>query len=486
MLPASAISRVTGVNVEFRNFNAGRAAFLPQRLAVIGIGNTDAVYSTEKYEALGSAGDIGARFGYGSPLHLAARQLFPDGGGAAFPVTFYPLIPAESAQAAAGAITCDGTAAAAGSGTVRIGGINAEFAVTKNNTAAHILASIKTTIASKLDMPVFAGEVSGDSLEITAKWEGDSGNDIAVSIIADIPGITLGVTAMTGGSLDPDVTDALGKIGQAWETFVLSCFSWNKPSRLDAYQTYGEGRWSQLEKKPLLVAHGCTDDFETRTAITDTRKTDYINFLIPSVGSGELPFVIAAKGLVNDIMTNANENPPLGYSGLLTGLIAGSDDAQENYATRNNSVLKGSSTNIKNGSVAELNDIITFYHPDNEATPSKRYVVDLVKLMNVVFNVRLIMESTEDKGAPLVSDDTPTKNPRAVQPKTVRTVMMNLANSLASFAIIQEPEFTKKNLTVDIDSQNPKRLNTKYPVKLSGNVEVTSSDIYFGFYLGGE
>jgi hypothetical protein len=38
-------------------------------------------------------------------------------------------------------------------------------------------------------------------------------------------------------------------------------------------------------------------------------------------------------------------------------------------------------------------------------------------------------------------------------------------------------------LTVKIDTFNPKRLNVKYPVKLSGNVEVTSADIYFGFYL---
>ena len=81
MLPASAISRVCGVNVEYKNFNAGAAGFLPQRLAVIGVGNDDSVYSTEKYEATGSADAAAKRYGYGSPLHLAARQLFPEGGG---------------------------------------------------------------------------------------------------------------------------------------------------------------------------------------------------------------------------------------------------------------------------------------------------------------------------------------------------------------------------------------------------------------------
>ena len=92
-----------------------------------------------------------------------------------------------------------------------------------------------------------------------------------------------------------------------------------------------------------------------------------------------MPFVIAARALLNDIVTIANSNPAQGYTGLLTGLHCGSDDVQENYMQRTLSVNKGSSTNIKNGNVAELNDIITFYHPANEGQfPSKRYVVDLV------------------------------------------------------------------------------------------------------------
>jgi phage tail sheath gpL-like len=543
-LPSSAISRVTGVNVEYRNFNTGNGGFLPQRLALFGVGNSDAVYPTEKYEITGTADEVAKRYGYGSPLHLAARQLFPTGGGGAtFPVTIFPLIPANGAVAAAGAIALDGIPAAAGSGVVRIGGIEAEFPIAKAATVTETLTAIKTTINTKLEMPVIAGDIDDDELTLTAKWKGETGNEIVIKVSTIVEGLTFSITAMSGDALDPDdepalvgsqqrkcglmggpggprppggalrgraplrgVPEAVGcrqggdfpllsmphilyvdcllaAIGQIWKTFILSCFTWKKTSRLDRYQTFCEGRWGEFEKKPCLVAHGCVDDYATRTAITDVRKYDYANFLIPSVGSDELSFVIAARGLVGDIMTNANSNPPLGYSGKLTGLAAGPDGAQENYQTRNNSVAKGASTNIKTGSVAELNDIITFYHPDGEAIPSRRYVVDLVKLMNIVFNVRLILEADEKKGAPLVSDTTPTTNPRAIQPKTVKAELMNLANSLSREAITQEPEFTKENLSVKIDSSNPKRLNVKYPCKLSGNVEVTGADIYFGFYL---
>jgi phage tail sheath gpL-like len=484
MLPSSAISRVTGVNVEYRNFNSGNGGFLPQRLALFGVGNSDAVYPIEKYETTGTADEVAKRYGYGSPLHLAARQLFPTGGGGAtFPVTIYPLTPSAQAAAAEGAISLDGTPSASGSGVVRIGGMEAEFPIAKTATADEILAAVKTAINTKLEMPVIAGDIDDGELAVTAKWKGETGNEIVIKVSTIVDGLNFGITDMNGGALDPDVAPALAAIGQIWETFILSCFTWKKISRLDQYELFCEGRWGEFEKKPCVVAHGCVDDYATRTAITDLREYDYANFLIPNTGSDELSFVIAARGLVNDIMTNANSNPPLGYSGRLTGLAAGPDEAQENYQTRNNAVAKGASTNIKTGSVAELNDIITFYHPKSEAIPSRRYVVDLVKLMNIVFNVRMILEADEKKGAPLVSDATPTTNPRAIQPKTVKAELMNLANSISREAIMQEPEFTKENLTVKIDSYNPKRLNVRYPCKLSGNVEVTSADIYFGFYL---
>ena len=110
---ASAISRVTGVEVSYKNFNAGKAALLPQRLAIVGPGNSGIAYSTKKYECESSAALVAERYGYGSPLHLAALQLFPQSGnGASFPVTIYPVAEGTSAVAAAGSLGITGTATA--------------------------------------------------------------------------------------------------------------------------------------------------------------------------------------------------------------------------------------------------------------------------------------------------------------------------------------------------------------------------------------
>jgi phage tail sheath gpL-like len=335
-------------------------------------------------------------------------------------------------------------------------------------------------------MPVKTGTIADGELPLTSKWSGAISNRISLEIDVNIPGITFALTAFSGGATDPDISAALEKVGIVWETFFLPCFDYNNTGRLDIFEQFAKGRAGVLEKKPCYVGWGVSDSLDVRTAISNARENDWINFFIPSVGSRELPFVIAAKGFLNDIVTTANKNPPQNYKGQLTGLHTGADDVQENYIQRNAVVAKGSSTNIKSGNVAELADIVTFYHPAAEGKyPSKRYVVDLVKLMNVVFNVRLIMESDELKGAPLVSDTTITTNTSAVAPKTIRTMFMNLADFLALAVIIQEPEFTKNNMSVDIDGGNPKRVNVHFPVKLSGNVEVSSTDVYFGFYFGG-
>src|ERR1700755_3607954 len=115
MIDASAVARVLGIETKFQDMRAGGILFLPQRVAITGQGTSDAVYSSTKYPIL-SAADAGARYGYGSPIHHAARALLPvdgDGGGTS-PVTVSPLQQLGGAAAAAGDITPAGTQLVAG------------------------------------------------------------------------------------------------------------------------------------------------------------------------------------------------------------------------------------------------------------------------------------------------------------------------------------------------------------------------------------
>lgn len=499
-LSQSAISRVVGVDISYKSFSKNGAQLLPQRLAVFGQANTGVEYPTEKYEGEGSAAVVAERYGYGSPLHLVALQLYPETGtGFSCPVDFFPVDTPVNSVAATGQISVTGTATAGGSGKLYVGGKRCEFAVAKGETGEQVMANIKDAVNAVLEMPATAGDIVTEVVDdvtikylpFTAKWKGESGNGIKFVLNCAVDGLTFEVAQFTGGVIDPStqLSQAFKKMGGVWYTCLLNTWDFTNTDILDLFFAEGESRWNVMVKQPCFSIVGCNAAYAQRVAITDFRTEDYINALGVSVGSPELPLSIAARYAFFALETFDN-NPAQDVKSTLTGLLAGSDEAQENYLVRNNSIQKGSSTNMKlsgeNGN-AVMNDFVTMYHPINAGKyPSKRYVVDIVKLQNICFNVRLIMEQDDLKGAPLVNDDDIVTNPKAVQPKTIVGYYYNLADALVKLAIIADAKYTKKNLTVSINSENPKRLDTTFPVKLSGNIEVSSNDIYFAFNFGSE
>jgi hypothetical protein len=218
-------------------------------------------------------------------------------------------------------------------------------------------------------------------------------------------------------------------------------------------------------------------------SFTDARPTDRINCVYPAVGSNELPSSIAARAVAR-IAKIANNDPAMNYKEKLTGIVPGSDAVQESYTDRDLAVKAGSSTTILVDGVLKLQDSYTMYHPDGEDPPAYGKVCNIMKLMNVVYNVRLIFESSVWDGKPLVDDASPTTNPNARKPKDAIAVLKVLAENLAEKAIISDLAYTLANISSSIAGDNGDRLNNKFPVKLSGNVEIIDNSIFFDFYYG--
>jgi phage tail sheath gpL-like len=266
---------------------------------------------------------------------------------------------------------------------------------------------------------------------------------------------------------------------------VLNCLDIADTTALDAYQTFGDGRWGALVRKPLVVFTGNTATTVTAaTTVSDARKTDRVNSQLVAPGSDELPLVVAARQLAR-IAKVANNNPPQDYgSQAATGLEPGADGDQWTYADRDSAVKKGSSTvEVKDG-VVNISDVVTFYHPSGDPIPAYRYVVDIVKLQNIIFNLDLIFAVPEWDGAPLIPDDQPTVNRSAKKPKAAIAAVCAMLDSLGLNAIISAPETAKENTFAAINEQNPKRLDVATTVQLSGNTNIISVDLNFGFYFG--
>lgn len=484
---ASAVARVVGIETVFKDLRAGGVLFLPQRVAIVGQGATVSTYLTTKRQ-ITSATEAGTLYGFGSPIHLAALQLLPingDGVGS-IPVTVYPLEDDVSGAVSAGDITPSGAAGVIASYIVRVNNIDSEpFVTAVGDTVDDITAAMTAAINANLNMPIIA--VDGTTVvDFTSKWKGASANDIFVEIVGITTDITFAITQATGGLVNPDVQVALDQVGDIWESMFLNCMDIADTATLTLFQTFGDGRWQPLVRKPVIVFTGDTNiTVALATAVSDARKTDRINAQLVAPGSNDLPFVVAARQLAR-IAKLANNNPPHDYGSQdATGLTPGTDAQQWTYAQRDSAVKLGSSTiEVKDG-VINISDAITFYHPSGDPLPAYRFVVDIVKLQNILFNTDLIFANTEWDGAPLIPDGQPTINPDAKKPSTAVAAIASMLDSLALNAIISDPETAKKSITAVINGANPKRLDVDFTVQLSGNTNIISIDLNFGFFFGG-
>lgn len=483
----SAVARVTGIKTAFKDLRGGGVVYLPQRVVIVGQGSTAATFSTTKAQVT-SALAVAQTYGFGSPLHLAALQLLPSNGDGVgtLPVTVYPMDDAVGSVAAVGDITPAGAVVKAGEFIVKINNIqSASFVVAIGNTVAQIVTKITAAIAASLNLPMLATDTVTD-VTLTSKWKGVSANDLYVEVTGPTDtGVTFAITQPTGGLVNPDVDPALAQIGNVWETMLINCLNVSDTTTLDKFAVVGEGRWGALVRKPFVVFSGSTEAVvATAIAIPDARKTDRTNCQLVAPGSNDLPFVIAARQVAR-IAVLANNNPPHDYgSQAATGLVPGTDGAQWTYPQRDQAVKGGSSTvEVKDG-VVNVSDVVTFYHPTGDVTPAYRYVVDIVKVQNIIFNLDLIFASTPWDGAPLIPDDQPTVNPLAKKPKTAKAAIAALCDSLALEAIISDPKTAKASIVTGINGTNPKRLDASVTMAISGNTNIKSIDFNFGFFFG--
>lgn len=588
MIDATAVARVTGIDVQYKDLRGGAVVALPQQIAVFAQGSSDVSYPTDKFQATNAAA-VANKLGWGSPAHLIADQFFPANGDnvGTIPVHFYPLEDAGGAAAAVGDITPSGTATKAQSWKVRVSGILSDAFVIPAGAVSvtSVCALVGGAIDAVLKMPVnvsytygsvtasalvgagngtitalavHSGEVvtpgtyklkvktavanggvwqlldSDDELlvdnitqtvgagtatvfsnvggldftitdagtdfglgatftitvpatdvQLTSKWKGESANALLIEMIGDDTlGVSWAITQPTGGLVNPDITAALGRVGSIWETLALNALNSDDEDILDEFQEFGEGRWGQLVKKPLMVFTGNTAvDVDDATEVPDGRKDDRINVQLVAPGSVNLPFVVAARQLVA-IARIANNNAPTDYgSQPAKGLLPGEDGEQWDQPTRDLAVKRGCSTiEVKDG-VVNLSDTVTFHHPSGDPNPAYQFVVDVVKLQNILFNLDLRFTAAEWDGAPLVPDSQVVTNERARQPKHAKAVIASLVDALGKAAIIANPEDAKSTITADITG--PKRLDCSVTVQLSGNTNIKSITLNFGFNFGG-
>lgn len=483
----NAVARVVGIATKFTDLRGGRVVNLPQRIALLAQGATASTYAVTKKQ-ISSAFEAGTLYGFGSPIHLMAVQLLPPNGDGVgtIPVTVYPMVDDASGAPSVGNILPAGTATKAGAFVINISDIlSAAFVISIGDSVATIVTAMTTAVNAEVSLPMNPTDNTTD-LDLTSKWEGTSANQLVISVDGPTDtGITFGLTQPVGGLVNPDIDDPLALFGDVWETIVLNAMEDTDTTTLDKIAVVGEGRWGSLVRKPFVAITGSVEaDVDTISTIPEARKTQRVNAYVPVAGGTNIPFVIAARGVAR-LAVLANTNPPTDYgSQKMTGITPGADSVQWDYIQRNTLVTRGVSTTEVKDNVVNMSDTVTFYHPDGDVTPAYRFIVDIIKLQNILFNLDLIFMREDWNGAPLIPDIQPTTNELAKKPRMAVAEVNALIDNLGLAAIISDPETAKKTTVAQISASNPKRLDVSTTLQISGNSNIISVDFNWGFFFG--
>jgi phage tail sheath gpL-like len=398
-------------------------------------------------------------------IHRLAVQAFAGSNGVETWVI--PQAEAGGSAAAAGDIDFVGsTGIEAGTVWLYIAGIAASFTVISGDTADIVATKAAAAINAIKELPVTAIATT-TVVDITSKSKGTWGNDITLrfNIKAGeaLPvGITAAVTDMAAGAGDPDIADALDGLGTGDDAnaafFTDGCHGYGQTTAtLDAISTYvgaGNVATGLLVSRPFRVLTGDTAvdtaGLVALIALGDGRKLDRANGVFAVPGSANHPSEIAAQaiGIMARINNDRAEQSYIGQA--MTNIDPGtqSDRWTSDYDNRDTAVKAGvSPTKISNG-VVVMQNVLTFYHPDNVPVTSNGYrsMRNISILQNIMDNVRATFEQEKWLGISIVQDvirvTNTTDRQKARDIDAVKDDLVALAKAFAAKAWIYNSSFT--------------------------------------------
>jgi phage tail sheath gpL-like len=474
---------------------------LPQSISIFGQANTanQPGLSTTPVQ-ITSAKQAATLYGYGSPIHSVARILFPQSGANVnIPVYAFPQLAAGGAVAKVLTVTPTGTATAPGTvimniaGRATIDGGSYAINIETGDDPTAICNKMRTAVAAALACPILG---TGTSTFIgTAKFKGLESNDIKITIDLNgsNTGVTFAVANTTAGSGTASVASSLALIGNEWKTLLINTYGFVE-TVLDEFEAWNgipdnntpTGRYSPSIWMPAFALTGSTLDDPTSLTSANERPANVT--IVPCVAplSEGLPYEAAANVayLLGNVLQNTPHGDVIGTSypdmpGTLANVLP-----QMNGATfREYCVTHGCSTvDYANGRYT-IRDLVTTYNVSGEFPPFYRWVRDLNIYWNIKFGEFLIIYQ-KLIGKTLVNDDAVVTVSNVTKPKMIKADLSAYIDDLEARALITDKKFSKDGLTVGISTVNPNRVDSSYPVKISGLARQSANDVIGGFNFG--
>lgn len=433
--------------------------------------------------AIGSVAQAQAQFGIGSMLERMVNAFFK--GNQAQTVWCLPVVEPAAGAVAAGAFVITGTATAAGTLSAYIAGQRVQVAVNVGDTAAVVATALYNAINAATTLPVTATNGTPGTASLAARWKGASGNDVQLSVNfggaaageALPAGISVAITAMSGGTASPTLTNGVAALGEDSYEFVALPFA--DSTSLGAFEAefgFGDaGRWGWLRQLYGHVFSAMRGTYSALITFGATRNTG-VTAIHPVEAQVQSPIweVVAAsvaqisRALINDPARPLQTLP-------LTGIVGAPRGARFAALERNALVNAGFATlSYRSDNTMQIEREATTYKTNAYGVADGAYslVTTLATLAKLFRNQKAAI--TLKYGRHKLANNGTRFGPgqAIVTPNIIRGELVAQYQIDEEAGLVENAAAFAANLIVERDASDTNRLNVLYPPDLVNQLRI--------------
>lgn len=387
---------------------------------------------------------------------------------------------------ATGTITAAGTATAADTLYVYVGGVRHAVGIAVGDTATAIAGKIVAAINANLDGATTAANAAG-VVTLTARHKGLCGNDIDIRIgyydgeSQNVPGVTFTVVAMSGGTGNPDVLAAIAAMSSG--AFYSIAMAWTDTANLVAMEAELRARWGGMDMRTGHVFGFLSGNYTQLATIGSGRNSPHSTLF----GLKKCPTLtwVAAAQLTAAIDGSGGKDPAIPFRGLvLPDVMAPTESDRFRDDERNLLLHDGISTIIFDDSgLAMVEQVVTTYQTNTYGMedPSllKLNTKWTVDYMRYVFRYAVVRDYPNHKLADDDVLDHIQPGQRIVTPKLARNTMIGEGIKLRRAGQLEDLDQFIRDLVVVRSMVDRNRLNAILPPNIVNQFDVFAAAVEF-------
>jgi len=475
--------RTPGAYIEIDNSQALRGLpGIPSRILVLGQRLAAGTVAAQVPTRVLDEAEAEAFFGRGSMQHLMFRALKANN---AYTETWAIALDDGAGVAASGSVKFGGTGTA-GTINLYIAGQRVRVAVVSGDALSDIATATAAAITAATDLPVTAAVNGGDNtqVDLTARHKGEAGNAIDVRVNhypdeKDPSGLTYTVTAMAGGSGNPDIAGAIAVFGDEWWTDIA--MPWTDTANLTALEAELASRFGPLTMMDGHAYAAATGSHAELTTLGNGRNSPHLT-IMGGDGSPTPPWAWAAA-LTGVCAYYGKIDPARPFQTLpLDGVMAPKPEDRFTMEERNLLLFDGIATfKVDGGGRVLIERVITTYETNAQSVDDPSFLdLNTMKTLALLrYQVRARIQTRfprhklADDGANVGAGQA------VVTPRIIRAELIALFRQWEEAGLAEDIDQFKSDLIVERDQSDVNRVNALIPPDIVNQFRIFAGNVQF-------